>query len=429
MSRVLLIGRGPLPTPAQRHTGFAQLRTAHFLSALRAAGHAVDLLLIEADEEEGLLERGRQLAQAAEVVVSAGPHRPAAVAAAVAGERPTWIDLPGDPLAELQAVVRAPGAQVPPTRVAAAQAAALTALLRADHVSVISERQRTACLGQLLVLGRSLDQDVPVSAVPIAYDLPLARGKARGLPAEGPVRLLLCGSVAPWLDDQTLAEGLERALSQAPRLEVVLTGGGVAGHYEAGAARLKTWATNSPHSRRITWHGWVPHEDLEALLETCHVGLCLDRPGAEPHLGSRTRVLLYAWAGLHIAASPCCELVQDLVDAELATALPPGDAVGLAACLLELLERPPPAARARAASAWLEQHCDPLVVAEPLVAFANAPVRRLPCVRPEARLAEEIESLRAQLAAVHRSPTWRALSRLHRFARTAAGAEDPESQG
>ncbi len=427
MSRVLLIGRGPLPAPAQRHTGFAQLRTAHFLTALRSAGHAVDLLLIEADEEKGLLDRGCQLAQAAEVVVSAGPHRPAAVAAAVAGDRPTWIDLPGDPLAEQQAVCLAPGSCVTPTRMAAAQASALAALLRADHLSVISERQRSACLGQLLVLGRSLEQEVPVSTVPIAYDLPLARSDARALPPSGPLRLLLCGAVAPWLDDQTLAEGLDLALARERRLEVVFAGGAVAGHYEAGAARLQAWAQASPHANRITWHGWVPHQDLEGILQRCHVGLCLDRPGTEPHLGSRTRVLLYAWAGLHIAASPRCELVGALVDQDLATALPVGDPEGLADRLQGLCERPPSADRARAASEWLERNFAPLALAAPLVAFAGAPQRRPQGARPEARLAEEIESLRAQLAAVHRSPTWRTLSRLHRFARRARGGNPPES--
>ena len=39
----------------------------------------------------------------AEIVVGGGPYSPARVAAAVAGERPLWIDVPGDPYAEAQA--------------------------------------------------------------------------------------------------------------------------------------------------------------------------------------------------------------------------------------------------------------------------------------------------------------------------------------
>ena len=91
MSRVLLIGRGPLPSPEQSSGGFSSLRTRHFLAALRAAGHEVRLLLllrgarsvptpeqwagcIEIEEEgPGWLEACRDLGRSAEVVVSAGP--------------------------------------------------------------------------------------------------------------------------------------------------------------------------------------------------------------------------------------------------------------------------------------------------------------------------------------------------------------------
>jgi glycosyltransferase involved in cell wall biosynthesis len=220
--------------------------------------------------------------------------------------------------------------------------------------------------------------------------------------------------VAPWLDDETLAAGLELALATQPRLEVAFTGGGVEGHYEAGGARLQAWAKRSAHADRITWHGWLPQRRLEALLPSCHIGVCLDRVGAEPFLGSRTRVLLYAWSGLHIAASPSCELVQDLVNAGCATPLPLGDPEALATRLSGLIHKPPPAEQAHAAAAWLETHCAPLPLAAPLVAFASHPVRQAPGSRPETRLASEIEALREQLAEIHRSPTWRALSFMHK---------------
>ena len=418
MSRVLLIGRGPLPSPTQRTTGFAQLRTQHFLDVLRAADHAVDLLLIEEDEAPGLLERGRQLARAADLVVAAGPHRPGAVAVAVCGDRPLWVDLPGDPLAELHALQQAPGAAVPPARIAAAQAAAIAALSRADHLSVISDRQRHAVLGQLGVLGRLSGKTPPIATIPIAYRFPIPAAAPRPLPAEGPVRLLLVGAVAPWLDDERLASALDLALARDPRLQVIATGGGVPGHYEAGAARLERWAQRSPNAARIDLRGWVPQTELEAILRTAHVGLCLDRPGFEPELGSRTRLLLYAWMGIPIAASPTCALAAELADADLLTPLPAGaPAETLAETILGLTSRPPTPERTARADRHLRERFAPANISGALTRFADAPFRTDPIVPPAARLAAEVESLRGQLADIHRSPTWRTLSRLHRLLR------------
>lgn len=417
MTRVLLIGRGPLPTPDQRHTGFAQLRTAHFQASLRAAGHEVDLLCVTDDHAAGLLAEATRRAGRADLIISAGPHRPGALAVAVAGDRPLHIDLPGAPLAELQALVRAPGHTIPLSRLAAAHAMARTCLARADHISTISRRQEHAVLGQLALMGRTDAIPAPTCTVPIAFDFPLPRRSARTLPTAGPVRLMLSGAFAPWLDDEGLARGLDIALSRQPRLEVHATGGGIQGHYTEGYTRFSRWARASPVSDRIHLHGWVPHADLEALLGRAHVGLCLDRPGAEPTLGSRTRVLLYAWMGLHIAASAETELVADLVARDLATPLPvqDDDGEGIAAALERVLEAPSTTERATAAADHLRARYHPDAIARPLTRFVQAPQRHPTATDPTARVAAELEALQAQLAAVHGSPTWRVLSRLHRL--------------
>ena len=44
MARILLIGRGPLPSADAPQTGFSQLRTQAFHDALVNAGHAVRLV-------------------------------------------------------------------------------------------------------------------------------------------------------------------------------------------------------------------------------------------------------------------------------------------------------------------------------------------------------------------------------------------------
>jgi hypothetical protein len=58
---------------------------------------------------------------------------------------------------------------------------------------------------------------------------------------------------------------------------------------------------------------------------------------------------------------------------------------------------------------------DPVALARTLVEWVAAPDRAAPVPSPAATLAAERDRLRDQLAAVHGSPTWRILSRLHRL--------------
>ena len=142
---------------------------AHFLEAMRGAGLGVRALLLTRgaapsptaragwDQDITLdLEghdtpaRARALAAEAELIVSAGPYAPGALAGLIAGDRPWFADVPGDPLAELQALaICDPDAPDLALRARAAEHTAALVLGRADTFSVISEAQRHALIGQL----------------------------------------------------------------------------------------------------------------------------------------------------------------------------------------------------------------------------------------------------------------------------------------
>jgi glycosyltransferase involved in cell wall biosynthesis len=407
MSRVLLIGRGPLPAPELRRTGFAQLRTAHVREVLHRAGHEVHTLLVEADEDDALVARGRDLVAGADAVVTAGPHAPALLGLALAGERPLWIDLPGDPLAELDALQTAPGPPVPRSRVLAVHELVERVLRRADGISVVSHAQRIATRAQLALLGRS----PPLAVLPVSHRLPVVEAPVRAVPPDGPVRLVLSGAVAPWLDDLALSRALDRALAEEPRLTVLITGGGVPGHYTAGAERLAAWAARSAHGDRVELAGWLPHAEMVARLQDAHCGLIFDRSGPEPELGSRTRALLYLQLGLHVISTPAPELLQSLARAGLATLVAPEPAA-FADALVAFARRPPARDPAQRARWWSDQN--PGLWPEVLASFVAAPARHGAQPDPQALLRAELADLRVQLDAVHRSPTWRVLSAAHR---------------
>lgn len=283
--KVALVGE---PTAA----GFAAKRFHHFHRVLRAAGH--DVLEIDA--------RAPVACPAAQVVVSAGIYAPTTAAVQIAGERPLWIDLPGDPFADAQAVVARGG---DPHAVAQDCARVfLPALARADAFSTIGTASRWTLVGQLGLLGRFAGPDeLPIHPVPIAWPaedvLPL-----RAWPS-GPLRVLLAGSFNTWFDEDAVADVLRDAM-QRTEVEVdVLGGPGQPGGYAAFVHRMR--------DRPVRFHGWV--EDPAPVYSQCEVLLTLDRPGTwEPMTGSRTRVLTALAAGLRVVASAGPELVDELAE-------------------------------------------------------------------------------------------------------------------
>jgi len=283
--RVALVGEPGAP-------GFAAKRFRHFQGVLLAAGH--DVLAVDA--------RAPVECPAAQVVVSAGAYRPTAAAVALAGERPLWIDLPGDPFADAQAVVARGG---DPDAVAQDCARVfLPALARADAFSTIGAASRWTLVGQLGLLGRFAGPaELPIHPVPIAW--PVEDEQPRHAAAGGPLRVLLAGSFNTWFDEDAVADVLLDAMRRTDVEVDVLGGPGQPGGYEGFVRRMS--------GRGVRFHGWVA--DPAPIYAQCEVLLTLDRPGTwEPMTGSRTRVLTALAAGLRVVASAGPELVDELAE-------------------------------------------------------------------------------------------------------------------
>jgi hypothetical protein len=407
LANVLLIGSGPLPAPGVTTLGFPQLRLSRFRAAM--SEHRVTTVCLGVDvnpQDADWLDQLRRLGRDAEVVVSAGPYLPGMAACLIAGERPVWADLPGDPFAELQAAFMA--GVVSDARHAAARAAALAVLSRADAISVISDHQRFALLGQLGVLDR-LNQPPCVAVQPVAYDWPFDKHP----PRSGPV-IALSGGFNTWFDDTAAASLLEAALSAHPDLRVISTGGGIVGHYTEGAQRFAAWAAGSVHRDRITLHGWLPHERVPEVLSEASIGLILDVDGAEPLLGSRTRALMFAWLGIQIAATPGCALLNAMAAEDLILPL-----TGRVEDVPRLIQPPDPE-RTRRADAWLSARFSPANCFAPLLDWLDAPART-PAAPSTQTLVTANARLTEALARIHQSPTWRLLSPIHQVIQRLAG--------
>ncbi len=441
MSRVLLVGAGPLPSPRTTQTSFAQLRTRHFLGAMTRAGHEVGLACIQpagepdaADPERStarvwsLEDDARLVARLGEIAaewrpdvwVSAGPYAPLRTAAAL-GDRPYWADIPGDPFAEAQAratrLAAEPGQEPLPDGPQRAHAlAAMGALERADAFSVCSGPQRLALLGQLGVLGR-LGISRPARrwawAVPPAWDFGLPLGTPRARAPGQPLVVALAGSFNTWLAEDALVRGLIEAMEGGIVERVLVVGGSVPGHSERGMASFADRASTSRHSSRFELLGWIPHGDLPRILAPAHLLLSADLPGAEPVLGSRTRLLFGLHQGLQVVSTTACELARDLAARGFLAPLPEATPAAVAATLEELAVGGCDGSTVARAQAELARVYDPDALVQPLLRWLEAPDRAPAGSALAGSAARELARVQAELAGVYATPTWRLLSWLH----------------
>ena len=430
MSKILLIGRGPLPSPEAPQLGFSQLRTRAFHRALVDAGHDVRLLLLVKEDtqpdvprvwnkeisiqEDGpnWVTQARLLKDGADIIVSAGPYNPGRLATAIADDEPLWIDIPGDPLAELSALSLAQATPLGDTEIAAAYSGAVQALSRADAVSVISRPQLHATWGQLGLLGRLLRAEATPTAhvLPITHDWSLPEGMPRAPGAGEDTVLALSGAFNPWFDADGLMVALDIAFKARPDLRVICTGGGIPGFFEASYKRFSEWSVQ--YADRIRLHGWLPHHKMAEVLKGAHAGISIDCAGVEPELGSRTRLLLFAHLGLQCVSTVRCELSQNWADKGALHALHPEDPVQIGH-QLATFQIDTHVGRKAQQLARSEFH--PTKVMEPLLQWCSAPVRTK-SVRPtQAIMAAELEANREELSRVYSSSTWQALNRVHTF--------------
>ena len=386
MSRVLVAGVCPLPFEDTLRSYGPGIRTWQFAWSLARAGHEVRLvamktpgaygeaspssevrggIAIERLSDVAFLDpttlRGAIREFGPEALVGASLYGSAAVART--GTRlPFWADQFGHVMAEAQAKAAIEGRNWP---VAHAWGLLRPVLRAADRLSVVSERQRYAAIGELGAVGRltaetcgyELTAVIACALVP-AEEAPRRPPAARGRPVRGVLVpenafvVLWSGSLNVWTDMDTIARGLETAMGRESRIHFVATGGAVPGLDAAAWERFAALVQGSPHRERYHMEGWVPAGRVAEYVDEADLGILADRPIYEGLLGSKNRVVQWMGAGLPVLYNRIGDLGDLLETRRLGLTFSPGDASGVAERLLwavdhtaELRET---AARARA---------------------------------------------------------------------------------
>jgi hypothetical protein len=227
----------------------------------------------------------------------------------------------------------------------------------------------------------------------------------------------LSGGFNPWFDETTVIAGLEKAMTARSQIQVLVTGGGLEGFYTDGFERFVNWAKNSVFKERIDLAGWLPHGALTQRLNRAHIGLSLDRPGLEPELGSRTRLLFFVHMGLLPVSTAICSLAKEMAQKKELIAVAHSDPSGLASTLCELADADASTETILRAQTRLSRVYATKKVTEPLLDWLDSPRRCAPIQGLAASLAAELSTSRDALAQIHESPTWRTLSAIHRLVR------------
>lgn len=280
-----------------------------------------------------------------DAIVATGSAQPYATASlyARAVERPLWVDVFGDPLAELQT-----RAELLPERKEENDALyyhtwklLMESLMQGDVFSSLSERQRFALMGHLGVAGRLNRSTRCYEFIhPIPYGVFSATAPPLAEPTERPYFVAMwCGSFNTWMDVETLAHGIVKVWKATHRFRLIVAGGTCPGYNEVSYERFAEIIRSENASEAIRIANWQPLRELEKLYAQADVGLSIDRPSYEAMLGSRTRLIHFLLAGKPVISTTPTELAQDLEQQGFLIGFRMGDPDHLAECLLTAAER------------------------------------------------------------------------------------------
>jgi hypothetical protein len=370
--RLCVLGVGPYPTEPGAVVTSPAIRTRLFVEALLASKYEVSVVLLEdavrtnvpipgvaravAVTPEEILDPAK-LATLIDVsflraAFGVGSLMPATAATRLARhcECAAWVDLNGDPIAELHAMQLRQGGTL--DRVARDHVWKLTreALLQGDMFSAVSGPQRFLVLGQLGILGRyGADWDVSRRVIDLPVGVPPSWTEETeqppfpevlrefGLEPQTPY-LFFAGSWNVWIDEAAMGRALARVMDEEPRLRLVLCGipTGPAGE----AVHHAILRAVEAHRERVIDlpASAIPGEHQLAAYAAS--ALKMDRSIPESETGTRNRLLPMVRWGTHPVTTMLAELETELVAHGLASGVAVGDWERAAKELLIAIHRP-----------------------------------------------------------------------------------------
>ncbi len=371
MSRVLVIGYGPLPQSGLRIYGGAGIRTRQIVKGIQAGKQDVRLFTLPlhgtsdrkgrelvSDEFEGLkfkrfenhsgefaVETLNDEADRLkpDAIVGVGTY-PSYVASMLASARPLWCDLGGSWMAEMQAKCRE---EEDDKHLVNAWNIERAILRRLDKFSAVSRPHLHATVGELGAVGRlnRYNHGYPFgSVVPHSvFRWSSVKGCAAPVPADtagkilrGPIVppsafvILWSGGFKPASDVDTLIQAMDELMGRYDEVHFVSTGGATTSTETQTYRKFEQAVQDSPHKSRYHLMGWVESEKLDAIMRESDLGISVDFPCYETTFAGRHRLSVMAGSELAILTTVGTEATEWLDDAHAALTAPMRDSHALA---------------------------------------------------------------------------------------------------
>lgn len=402
MSRILMLGVGPLPLEETQEFQASSSRVWHFAQPLLADGH--ELLIVcmalhnkegngpaPSDEPQRHPQHGFQYLMADELGRYADDRfmhgirerfRPDGIiginaqhanrACQIAGEAPVWCDINGFHMGEAQLFSEAWGVD---WGVESYWHKYVYALIRGDLFSTASTPQKAVLVGELATQGR-LNRHT--AGYEFIHSVPNGRDPACVSPAGTLLRgktvpedafiLYWSGGYNTWCDVETLFAALERAMRADASLHYVSTGGEIGGVDRLSYSRFQTLVASSEFRERFHLLGWVPSKDLPACYAEADAGINVDRNCYESIFGARNRITDMLKYSLPVITTLGTEISHVVREEGTGWTCPIGDASALAEVIVA-------AAQDRDDARALRERCRDVFLARYTSEITTRPVR------------------------------------------------------
>jgi glycosyltransferase involved in cell wall biosynthesis len=222
-----------------------------------------------------------------------------------------------------------------------------------------SERQRDYWIGMLAALGRvnpttyaddpSLRRLVDVVSfglpdTPPRHHKQVLKGVYKGIGAEAKV-LFWGGGLYDWLDPITLVQAMPLVLNKRSDVVVFFA---ATRHPSPNVVDVGPMCRRAMRlsedlgltDRHVYFHDWIPYHERENYLLEADLGLSLHLDHVETRFAFRNRILDYIWAGLPMITTEGDTASELVAKHELGAVVHYKDVAGVAAAILELLEKP-----------------------------------------------------------------------------------------
>lgn len=203
------------------------------------------------------------------------------------------------------------------------------ALPKCDLVVTLSQEIRDELVNDYGV------SEEKIFILPLGVDLNLFSPKQKARPSvqETGLRLVYSGAIAPQRGLDTVIQSLSLLRDRVPVKFIVLGRGP-----EEEVKRLRRLAQELGVDELIEWKGFVPHEQVPEILNTCHVGLSpLPRLRAY-EVSSPAKVVEYLAMGLPVVATDIRAHRKVIRHEENGLLVPPDDPKALAQALARLYD-------------------------------------------------------------------------------------------